>query len=394
MSTPSSELFRIDPLTGCKNYLGFLETLADPSLSLLPEDGRSREAVAAAWVNSSHYSAVLFVEMNHVHFLNDTQGRSYGDSVIRWMGILLQEETACDVYRVGGVEFIVLLRLDTPAQHDDLMQRILGRMQQEAEHLGFPGSPADLALLFLDGSPTTLDTLLIKLGEAMVRVKNSASPSFMAFQSTDFNIQPQALARWQSAGGSDISFAVRWISIINIHSVLSMGRSLDRIQQDAFTDSISSLPNMRAALLNIDYALQDSLATRRPFSLLMIDGDNIRAYNSISYAAGDDMIRQLCALFTSSLRPHDFIARWRVGDEFMVILPDTTAEAASLIGERFRRVVKETSLSWRFPVTISIGIASCPVHGTTSQALIDMAEAANKRAKDQGKDQVVIASLG
>ena len=123
----------------------------------------------------------------------------------------------------------------------------------------------------------------------------------------------------------------------------------------------------------------------------MIDGDNIRAYNSINYAAGDEMIRDMSFVFKDNLRPTDFVARWRVGDEFIVILPDTAIEGAKIIGERFRLAVKEASRSWRFPVTISIGIASYPTHGDTIDALIDKVESANKRAKDQGKNQVVLA---
>jgi GGDEF domain-containing protein len=73
-----------------------------------------------------------------------------------------------------------------------------------------------------------------------------------------------------------------------------------------------------------------------------------------------------------------------------VILPDTP-RGAKIIGERFRLAVKEASKTWLFPVTISIGVASYPTHGDTIDSLIDKVEAANKRAKDLGKDQVVIA---
>ena len=123
----------------------------------------------------------------------------------------------------------------------------------------------------------------------------------------------------------------------------------------------------------------------------MIDGDNIRLYNNINYAAGDEMIRDMSIVLKGNLRPSDYIARWRVGDEFMVILPDTPLEGAKIIGERFRLAVKEASKSWLFPTTISIGIASYPTHGDNINALIDKAESANKYVKDQGKDQIVLA---
>jgi diguanylate cyclase (GGDEF)-like protein len=143
-------------------------------------------------------------------------------------------------------------------------------------------------------------------------------------------------------------------------------------------------------MLNMEQTLNSSTANQRSFSILMIDGDNIRAYNSVNYAAGDEMIRDMSAVIKEYVRPNDFVARWRTGDEFMVILPDTPADIAQKVGERIRLAVKEASKTWRFPITISIGIASFPTHGENIADLIDKAEAANKRAKDQGKDQVVL----
>ena len=213
----------------------------------------------------------------------------------------------------------------------------------------------------------------------------------MFFNATDFKIQAQTPDTWKSKDDSDVSFEVRWISKINIFQVLEMGRILDDTQQEAFTDAISNLPNMKAALQNLQKAIENSAANHRPFSMLLIDGDNIRIYNSINYAAGDEMIRDMSVVFKNNLRPSDFVARWRAGDEFIVILPDTSIEGAKIIGERFRLAVKEASQAWKFPVTISIGIATYPMHGDNINSLIDKAETANKHAKDQGKDRVVLA---
>lgn len=396
MYTLSSELLRIDPLTGCKNYLGFLERLADPSLSVLPRDGRSREILETSRINSSHFSAVLFVNMNHLKNLNEAKGRAYGDSAIRWMGLLLQEESDGEVFRMGGIEFAVLLKFETRDEHAALIERILGRIQREAGPFGFPGPAADLALIYFDRTPVSLDTILLTMGEAMVMVKNDGDREshHRIFHATDFKIDPQAPSIWwQSNHDSDVPFAVRWISIINILQVLEMGRLLDETRKEALTDTISALPNMKAALLKLEQTLQKAITHHKPFSILLIDGDNIRIYNRINYAAGDEMIREMSAIFRNNLRPEDFVARWRSGDEFLVILPDTPCADAGRIGERFRLAIKAASQTWRFPVTISIGIASYPAHGENMQALIDKAESANKRAKDQGKDQVVLAGF-
>ena len=212
MPTPSAELLRIDPLTGCKNFLGFLETCLNLSLSDLPRGDSAMEAIEASVVNASPYSAILFVEMNHMKFLNESRGRTHGDSAIRWMGILLGEESNNAVYRLGGVEFAVLLKMDTHSEYVRFVERILQRMDRESKLLGFPGPPSDIALIFYDQSPTSLDTILMQMGEAMVRVKNNNKSRPMIFNATDFKISAQAPHTWKPASDSDVSFAVRWLA--------------------------------------------------------------------------------------------------------------------------------------------------------------------------------------
>lgn len=387
MASTFSELLRMDPLTGCKNYLGFLETLVLNSIPDVPTGERARGGAGKMYrINATNFSAIIFIDMNDLGILNKTKGRAYGDSALRWMGILLQEESNCEVYRLGGDEFAVLLNIGTREGHLELVQRILKRMELEARLLGFPDTAADIALIFFDQKPTGLDTILMQMGEAMVAVKNNQNFGFMLFNPTDFKIHLQSSETW-----SDVSYSVRWLSVKNIYQVLEMGRILDEIQQEAYTDTISGLPNLKSALLNMEKAVQNSMVSHKAFSVLMIDGDNIRVYNSINYAAGDEMIRDMSFVFKDNLRPNDFVARWRAGDEFIVILPDTAIEGAKIIGERLRLAVKEASRSWRFLVTISIGIASYPTHGDTINTLIEKAECANKRAKEQGKNQVVLA---
>lgn len=392
MFAPFSELFRIDPLTGCINYLGFLETLVHNSLpGASLQEGRPREYGSREALDASVFSAVLYADMNDIDVLNKTKGHAYVDSALRWMGILLQEESGCQAYRLGGDEFAVLLRLETREAHLALVDRILKRMELQARQLGFPQAAADTVLVFLDQTPTGLDLLLLLMEEAMRIIKRSPACHFMSFEAADFQIQTQIPARWKSSHDPQLSLSVRWLSFNGLHDVLAMGKILDETKQEAYTDAISGLPNMKAARIQMEKAIQNAAASHSPFSTMMIDGDNIRAYNRINYAAGDEMIRDLCAVLRESVRPSDFVARWRTGDEFMIVLADTPAAGAAILGERIRLAVREASKAWRFPVTVSIGIASYPAHAGDVDSLVDRVEAANKRAKDQGKDQVVLA---
>jgi diguanylate cyclase (GGDEF)-like protein len=388
--TQFSELLRIDPMTGCMNYLGFLETLMHNSLSNTEADKRSQEGTWY-WTDASVFSALFFLDMHGLTTLNTTRGLDYGDSALRWMGILLQEESNHQVYRLGGDEFAMLLKIEGREKHLEMVERILERMELEARQFGFPGPAGDIVLIFFDDTPTSLDTILMQMGEAMAKVKNTPEINFKAFDSVDFKIPRKSPETWKSDSEADLSYSVRWLSIKTIYQVLELGRMLDDTQQEAYTDAISGLPNMKAALRTMEKTLESSKNNHRPFSILMIDGDNIRRYNNINYATGDQMIRDMGVVIKGKLRPSDYVARWRTGDEFIIILPDTPIEGAKMIGERFRLGIKEASREWRFPSSISIGIASFPIHGDTMDAVIDQAEAANKSAKEQGKDRVVIA---
>jgi diguanylate cyclase (GGDEF)-like protein len=390
MTSPYSEVFRLDPLTGCKNYLGFLEALAVHAITEPPANGLEKPPLSRYWINSSQCSGLLLVEMNALQFFNETRGRAYGDSALRWLSLVLQEESNSNVFRICGHEFAVLLKMRSSLEHHELIERILRRMGREARQLGFPGSAANMALVTFDQTPIDLETILVKADEAVTSVKNDPDCDFMIVNAIGPGFRPETYPTSTLTSSSDSTFSLSWLSF-NIDKVLELGRILDHIQNESYTDTISGLPNMKAALGNMEKTFEMSKHNQSPFSILMIDGDNIRAYNNINYATGDEMIRDMSAVFRNNLRPGDFVARWRTGDEFIVILPGTSIEGAKIIGERFRMAVKEASKSWLFPTTVSIGIASYPRHGDNINTLIDKAESANKHAKEQGKDRIVLA---
>src|SRR5512138_665505 len=163
MDRSLSDLLRIDPLTGCKNYLGFLETLTRNSLPNVLTDGDTQPVKKMHRINASVFSAVMFIDMNDLRVLNKTKGCAYGDSALRWMGILLQEESNTEAYRLGGDDFAVLLKIGTREQHLELVQRIHKRMELEARLLGFPDTAADIALIYFDKTPISLNTILVEM---------------------------------------------------------------------------------------------------------------------------------------------------------------------------------------------------------------------------------------
>ena len=129
------------------------------------------------------------------------------------------------------------------------------------------------------------------------------------------------------------------------------------------------------------------------FACFLLDGDDLKRYNQISYAAGDQLIHQMSSVLQATIHPGDFVGRWRFGDEFIVLLPNTKIKEAITMGEKLCTAVQETSRNWLFPTTISIGAVQYPDHGQTATELLHSAETALSIAKASGKNQVRVASL-
>jgi diguanylate cyclase (GGDEF)-like protein len=178
---------------------------------------------------------------------------------------------------------------------------------------------------------------------------------------------------------------VEWLA----RRAIDMQRTLDEATQLALTDPLTGLPNQRALDLFLTTELPRARRNQYPLALLLIDGDSLREYNSRhGYAAGDEWIRALGATLARETRASDLAIRWRKGDEFIVVLPETTAAAAAEVAERIRLAIPNTAASLPATATISVGIATFPADGETRDELVQQAEVANRRAKQLGKNRV------
>ena len=272
MTESSTEFYRLDPLTGCHNFLSFVETLDQLS----------------ARVGEQSFS-ILYLDMNYLKVLNDTKGHAYGDSAIRWLGLVLQEESGVNTYRVGGDDFAAILTNGIHADHEELLNRIHARLNKEGEQLGIPLPAARIALIHYDsGSQVSFNDIMFQLGETMLDVKVNKRREIKIYEAREL-IRSTARVDEQNRDTLERSWKLLQ-SIANdaIHRLVMMGRVLDVTQKTSFIDSISGLPNMRAALLK----MEKSLASKQPFSIMLIDGDNLRLYNTINYAAGDEVIQK------------------------------------------------------------------------------------------------------
>lgn len=357
MALPPSSLSRIDAITGCRNLLAFADWLIEYCASP-PRD------------------PISLVSLDLNAFASVAHDAKQGDAVLRWVAIVLGEDLHVPIYRIGSDEFVFALTDDNHAAHAQFGHRLLERLNREAERFGLLAPVATIAIVHYTGlerlSPADI---LSQLRTVIVETRMSVGASTAAFYAANL---PQ-------------TYDLHPIVDDLLHRMVSLGQMLDESHELAHTDPVTGLPNLRAAMKTLHSAIAHAGETGYPFTLLFMDGDNLRRYNELGYATGDSMLQHLCRVLRERLRPSDFIARWRVGDEFLVLLPHTSLEHGLMLGERLRGAVQEESLAWPFPITISIGVASYPQHGTTIDALLEAGEYAQERAKAQGKNCVVAA---
>jgi diguanylate cyclase (GGDEF)-like protein/putative nucleotidyltransferase with HDIG domain len=190
-----------------------------------------------------------------------------------------------------------------------------------------------------------------------------------------------------------------WLIPFAIAPVLLIHRSLSvpQLEAEARVDPKTGLFNAR----HFGVALADEIARaerfERPFALIMADLDLLRDINnSYGHLAGDAVLKGIAEVFRTHLRHYDVPARFG-GEEFSILLPETSAEEAFEIAERIRRAVAakafdvETS-SQPIRATVSIGVAAYPRDGQDANELIHQADLAVYRAKLQGRNRVLDAS--
>lgn len=355
-----SNHMRTDPLTGVGNPLAFFEWLQQYSnMKPVPP------------------FTILSLDMINLRELNNTHGHAAGDAAVRWATLVLLEEAEAAVYRISGDEFIGVLAQGSMQHQAQRGEMVYRRLRKEANQVNLDPPGAALAVIHFSGfeaiSPE--DVLGVVYG-ALVDVKQDHDQTFKIFDASSTKpVTPVS-------------------GLINdmVRRMVSLGSMLDKSQVLAYTDSVSGLPNMHAAMVECEAMLQRHEPQQAAFTVLLIDGDDLGKYNKIGYLAGDQMISQLGATLRDEMRPEDFLARWRSGDEFLILLDSTSTELAVQIANRLREKVIEASQDWTYPITISIGIASYPEHGATIPDLIHRAELALNHAKNSGKDRVSVIS--
>jgi diguanylate cyclase (GGDEF)-like protein len=215
-----------------------------------------------------------------------------------------------------------------------------------------------------------------------------------------------------------------WVSITNfciafvgVFMMDTVRRREAQLRELAVKDTLTSLYNRRYFFHRLNSEIQRSKRYGRTLSLIILDVDNFKRYNDrYGHPAGDKLLRGLAETMVANIRRSDAKPSYEVdiacrygGEEFAVILPEAATvhgvaaaeriratvetKGAVVLAERIRKQVEKSQFEGVIGVTISIGVASYPDHGTDAEALIKAADDALYTAKRTGKNRVVVAGV-
>jgi diguanylate cyclase (GGDEF)-like protein len=167
----------------------------------------------------------------------------------------------------------------------------------------------------------------------------------------------------------------------------------------SITDPLTGVPNRRHLFQQLDAEINRANRFGTQLSLLMVDIDHFKRLNdSAGHSAGDDVLREVCALMRQRVRRVDTLARYG-GEEFVIVLPQVTRTEALEVAEKLRRSVADAPIPHREVqpdkrVTISVGVANLPIDATEQARLVDCADAALYASKRGGRNRCTAYAQG
>jgi diguanylate cyclase (GGDEF)-like protein len=193
--------------------------------------------------------------------------------------------------------------------------------------------------------------------------------------------------------GIVVGFMVVGLVLNMVLAYLVANRLVRRLHQRSIVDPLTGLYNRRGLAPEL---LREVTRQRRHgdrFAVLAVDVDHFKAINDRhGHGVGDAVLKQLGELLRQAARNVDTVARMG-GEEFCLLLPQSELVGARQVAERLCQLVRDAE--WPQldgPLTVSVGVAMAARDDTTPQAVLERADAALLRAKQTGRDRVVVAA--
>jgi diguanylate cyclase (GGDEF)-like protein len=177
------------------------------------------------------------------------------------------------------------------------------------------------------------------------------------------------------------------------HTLAAMLQSaairFSRAEVEAITDGLTGLYNHRYLHERLEEELERAARRETTLSLLFCDCDCFKDFNDAwGHKAGDAALARIARVVEARSRRIDLAARYG-GEEFVLVLVDTDAADALGVAERIRAEVEASSIKADKPLTVSVGVATCPTDASARDELLDKADWAMYAAKRAGRNRVL-----
>ncbi len=168
----------------------------------------------------------------------------------------------------------------------------------------------------------------------------------------------------------------------------------EALKDQSIRDPLTGLYNRRFMQESLDRELLRARRTNRPFTVMFIDIDHFKRFNdSFGHDAGDLVLQVFANTLVNHFRGGDIICRYG-GEEFALVLPDSSLKDAERRANDLRVQVKKLSINHRNtilePITFSVGLAAFPEHGSTAEELFRVADKCLYGSKTQGRDRITV----
>lgn len=181
----------------------------------------------------------------------------------------------------------------------------------------------------------------------------------------------------------------------HIAMALSNLRLHETLRSQSIRDPLTGLFNRRFMEESLALEVRRAARNQRPLGVIILDLDHFKHFNdTFGHEAGDTLLKELGALLQTNIRGEDIACRYG-GEEFTLILPEGNLEITRQRAEFLCNAIRNLDMQYRGRslgrITASMGVAVFPDHGRTGKALLEVADAALYKSKDQGRDRVTIA---
>lgn len=198
--------------------------------------------------------------------------------------------------------------------------------------------------------------------------------------------------------GRQLSPATQRLALTMAHQIALAVANLKlraNLRMQAIRDPLTGLFNRRYLAESFELELRRAHRGNYSVGVIMLDVDHFKRVNdTFGHSAGDTLLREVAKLLEGICRKGDLVSRFG-GEEFILVLPAASLPDTKRRADTLRKAMRGLQVSCEGhpigPITISLGVAVFPMHGQTSETLIQVTDAALYQAKQAGRDRIVIA---